>query len=108
MIDYLLRFDSESEAATVLGQVWADSALPVVLITADAVYGPPVDMTPVVVSQRETVPGFFLLVTEEGHPGQVAEIDRETGVIVSGDMNLAGARLDPAWAGAEPLLRSGE
>lgn len=118
MIDYLLRFDGEAEAIAALQGLrftppsvdgeplperWADTVLPVSLVTADAVYGEPVDMVPVVISPRVTLPGFYLLV---GAPavGQVAAIERETGHIVAGDAAFAGARLDLSWAGGAAVL----
>ena len=119
MIDYLLRFDGEVEALAALPDLrvapegidgaplperWSDTILPVALVTADAVYGEPVDDVPSVISPRETVPGFFLLTTETGQVGQVAAIMRETGQIIAGDEGLAGARLDPAWAGGAAVL----
>lgn len=120
MRDYLLRFDGEDEAIAALPELrvtppslsgsplpecWADTAMPVALVTADAVYGEPVDMVPVIISPRVTLPGFFLLTTEAGQVGQVAVIERESGRILSGDESLAGCRLSVVWAGGEPVLR---
>jgi len=119
MIDYLMRFDGESEAIAALSNLrvkpptfggeplperWAGTAMPVALVTADAVYGEPGEMVPVIISPRVTLPGFWLLITEPGQVGQVAAIERMTGQIVTGDEGLAGARLDPAWAGAAAVL----
>lgn len=119
MIDYLLHFEGEAEAIAALPELrvtppsfdddpqperWAETVMPVALVTADAVYGEPVDMVPVVISPRVTLPGFFIITTEPGQVGQVASIDRESGRIVSGDAGLAGARIDPSWSGAAELL----
>lgn len=119
MIDYLLRHANEAAAIAALPELrftppdfdgepqperWVDGVLPVALVIADPVYGEPVDDVPVIVSPRETVPGFFLLTTEPDLAGQVAAIERASGQIVAGDESLAGARLDPAWAGAAALL----
>ncbi|TQI72890.1 hypothetical protein FHT98_0610 [Bosea sp. AK1] len=119
MIDYLLCFEGEAEAIAALPELrvtppsfdddpqperWADTVMPVALVTADAVYGEPVDMEPVIISERVTLPGFFLLTTAPGQPGQAAAIARGTGWIAAGDESLAGARLDPAWAGGAAIL----
>jgi hypothetical protein len=110
MRDVLLRFDDEAAAIAALPALhgddgWAGEILPVVLVTAEPVYGEPAEgELPELVSPREVEPGFWLLAPDQDLPGAVATIERVTGQIVSGDTSLAGARLEPAWAGAEPVL----
>lgn len=114
MRDYLLRFDDEAAAIALLPGLhgeegWTGDVLAVVLVTADAVYGEPDEGgMPVVETPRAIEPGFWLLTTLPDQPGEVAAIERETGHIVGGDVSLAGARLDPVWAGGEPFLRIGD
>lgn len=121
MTDCLLHFDSEAEAIAALPQLrsappsfgtapqpdrWAATVLPVALVTADAEYGPiDAEMRRELISPRETLPGFWLLVSGGGHPGVVAEIAPETGQLLSGDDAVLGARIDPVFAGmaAVPL-----
>ena len=117
MIDYLLHFSDEAAAIDALPDlraedVWTGDILPVVLVTAEAEFGEPdEDGLPAVIAERETRPGFWLLASaaDLDLPAEViaASIERETGRIVAGDERLAGARLDPAWAGAEPILSIG-
>lgn len=109
---HLLRFDSEAAARAALGDLhgedgWRGDVLAVALVTAEAEFGEIDDAgrRPVIVP-RQQAPGFFLLVAEAGWPGEIASIERETGRILAGDQTLAGARLDPVWAGAEPILTS--
>lgn len=114
MIDYLLRFDAEAEAIAALQDLrvtptsfsgellverWADTVMPVALVTADAVYGDPVEMMPVVISPRATLPGFWLIVRGTDEPvGTVATLG-PAGVVATSDDAILGARLDPVWAG---------
>lgn len=110
MIDYLLHFDGEAAAIAALaplreGNAWRGDVLAVALVTAEAEFGEPDDegYAPLI-APRQQRPGFFLLAPDAGLPGEIAAIERATGRIVSGDQHLAGARLEPAWAGAEPML----
>lgn len=110
MIDHLLRFADEAAAIASLSDLhgedgWRGDVLAVALVTADAVYGEPDgEGVPATISERATKPGFFLLAADAGQPGEIAVIERSTGRIVDGDLALAGVRLDPVWAGAEPIL----
>lgn len=117
MVDHLLHFEDEAAAIELLDgyrseEGWAGEFLPVVLVTADAEFGAPnEDGVPEIIADRETLPGFWLLSCAPALdlPADViaATIERETGRILSGDEGLAGARLDPAWAGGEPVLSIG-
>ncbi|CAM5769766.1 hypothetical protein [Bosea minatitlanensis] len=110
MIDHLLRFDDEAAALAAFPDLhgedgWSGEVLRVGLVTADAVFGEDDgDGAPILVSPAQTKPGFWLLAATAGLPGEVAAIERASGRIVAGDTALAGVRLDPVWAGAEPLL----
>lgn len=115
MIDTLLHFEDEAAAIALLAKYhseegWAGELLPVVLVTAEAEFSEPDgDGLPVVVAERKTRAGFWLLSTvpDLDLPAEIVagSIERETGRIVDGDESLAGVRLDPAWAGAEPELQ---
>lgn len=117
MIDYLLQFADEAAAIEALPEFrdevgWTGAVLPVVLVTAEAEFGEPDEVgQPVVIAERETRPGFWVLACapDLDLSAEVisASVERETGHILSGDESLAGARLDPAWAGAEPVLSIG-
>lgn len=110
MIDYLLHFEDEAAAIAALADLrtedgWRGDVLTVALVTAEAEFGEPDrDGLPELTSPRQQRDGFFLLVSEAGHPGEIAAIQRVTGAIVEGDQSLAGARIDPAWAGSEAML----
>lgn len=117
MIDTLLHFEDEAAAIAALSNLhdetgWTGDVLPVVMVTAEAEFGEPDDDgMPEIVAERQTLPGFWLLASEAelGLPAEViaATIERESGRIIAGDETLAGGRLDPAWAGAEPILSIG-
>lgn len=113
MLDYLLRFTGEAAAIAALPELrdedgWS-GGLPVVLVTAEAVHGDAdEDGVPDLIAPREVLSGFFLLGSQPGLPGEVAAIERETGVLVAGDHALIGARLDPAWAGAASVIVAAE
>lgn len=114
MIDTLLHFDDEVAALAILAAHHGEAGcsgefLPVVLVTAEAEFGEPNEEgLPVMIAEREIRPGFWVLscAPDLDAPAEViaASIERETGRILSGDESLAGSRLDPAWAGAEPIL----
>lgn len=109
MIDYLLHFDDEAAATAALADhygeyEWAGEFLPVALVTADVVYGEPdAEGSQAIISERETLPGFWLLTTQPEQDGQVAEVERETARILTGGSGMVGARLDPVWAGAAAI-----
>lgn len=117
MIDTLLHFSDEAAAVAVLAvhhseAGWSGEFLPVALVTAEAEFGDlDDDGVPDLLAERETRAGFWLLSCAPGLdlPAEVvaASIERGTGRILSGDESLAGSRLDPAWAGAEPNLSIG-
>lgn len=110
---HLLRFDSDAAARAAFGDLipsderpapWPDGVMPVALVTADEVLDLSGEET-VVISPRQQLAGFWLLAaTGPDLPGIVAEIEPETGRIAAGDQTLAGARLDPVWAGGEAML----
>lgn len=122
MTDSLLHFADEAAAIVALPELrvaavavdeplyvrparWADNALPVAIVTDEAIYGPPeMGTLPTLITPRQTLPGFWLLVAGGDYPDEVAWIERETGRIVAGDETLAGARIDPAWAGGAAIL----
>lgn len=122
MTDSLLHFADEAAAIAALPDLrvdaiaaeaplymrparWADNALPVAMVTAEAVYGPDdAAPRPAMITPRQTLPGFWLLVAGGDYPDEVAWIERATGRIVAGDESLAGARLDPVWAGGAAVL----
>ncbi len=114
MIDYLLHFEDEAAAVDALPDLrdedgWAGDVLPVALVSAEAEFGAPDDDgVPVLLAERVARPGFWLLVSAPGLPGEAAQIERESGVIVAGGSGLAGVRLDPVWAGGEPMLREAD
>lgn len=123
MINTLLHFADEAEAVATLPELritpvsadipstpqparWVEAALPVALVTAEAVYGPmDANMRRELIAPRETLPGFWLLVSGGDYPAEVASIEPETGRFLSGDDGVLGARIDPVFAGmaAVPL-----
>lgn len=113
MIDHLLQFDDEAAAIATLPTLrgdegWVGDVMPVALVTAEAEFGEPgEDGQQMLIAERGVRLGFFLLAPVADLPGEIAQIERETGRIVAGDETLAGARLDSAWAGAEPVLSIG-
>ncbi len=110
MLDHLLRFGDEAAAIAALSDLhgedgWRGDVLPVSLVTADAIFGEPAeDGIPPIIAERQVRPGFFLLASAPGLAGEVASIERATGALVAGDSDVIGARLDPAWAGAAPVI----
>ncbi|MCO5092069.1 hypothetical protein [Bosea sp. (in: a-proteobacteria)] len=75
------------------------------LVTSEAEFGAPGDDgQPALIAERGVRPGFFLLAPTADLPGEIAQIERETGRITAGDETLTGARLDPAWAGGAAML----
>jgi hypothetical protein len=116
----LLRFDSEAEAIAALANLrvtpptfggerlperWADTTMPVALVTSDAVLDMSGEET-VIISPRQQLADFWLLAaTGPDLPGVAAEIEPETGRLLSGDETVLGARIDPVFAGmaAVPL-----
>lgn len=112
---HLLRFDSEASARAALRDLvpaddespalWPDGVMPVALVTADEVLDLNGEET-VVISPRQQISGFWMLAAAgPGLPGTVAELEPETGQLLSGDDAVLGARIDPVFAGmaAVPL-----
>lgn len=112
---HLLRFDSEPAARAALRDfnpaddeapiLWPDGVMPVALVTADEVLDLSGEET-VVISPRQQLAGFWLLAASGPElPGAVAEIEPETGRLLSGDDAVLGTRIDPVFAGmaAVPL-----
>ncbi|MGW9333438.1 hypothetical protein [Bosea sp. NPDC055594] len=112
---HLLRFDSETAARVVLRDFtpaddeapapWPDGVMPVALVTADEVLDLSGEET-VIISPRQQLAGFWLVAaTASDLPGIAAEIEPETGQLLSGDDAVLGARIDPVFAGmaAVPL-----